>query len=151
MNILAWLRNLIFLVLKKRTINYLLHFLEKKDIYLSHVHKRTYTTGKITVAIGIAYELFPNRWTITLNEKEYHTVALVCVGKYHNVHRFILPEEFFDKVKKRLIAENNDHIKFSVYSEDGKFMLKPPDSSPLHIEVFRDYVNALREEYEYAV
>ena len=85
----------------------------------------------------------PRQWLITLPDDEYTTIALLCEDSKKNIVRFILSEEFFNKIKDRISRDSNKQLKFTVLQERELHSLKFPNYPPMAIGKFKDYIDEL--------
>jgi len=128
---------------KKIAINNLLDFLGENNIHLAFKCNATYSTGQMNIGIGVAPERIPGQWMVTLPVDDYETVALVCLERNGDVHRFIFSKEFYEKIKGKLSRDSNGQWRFTIIAERGIFSLKLPNYPPSVIDKYEDYVQEL--------
>ena len=90
------------------------------------------------LAVGIAYasERQQNRWFLGLPDSNYYAFVLLCETKLGKINRFILPSDFYQRIRNHLSVKNNQ-VKFNVAKKVNSYYLSVPNVG--NIEIF-DYL-----------
>lgn len=85
-------------------------------------------------AVGIAYasERQQNRWFLGLPDSNYHAFVLLCEPKIGGMKRFILPRDFYQRIRNHLSVKNNQ-LKFNVSKKKSRYYLSVPSIGNIDI------------------
>lgn len=93
-------------------------------------------------AVGIAYasERQQNRWFLGLPDSDYYAFVLLCQPKIGGMKRFILPRDFYQRIRNHL-SEKNNQLKFNVSKRKSRYYLSIPNMGNIDIsDYLENYV-----------
>lgn len=90
------------------------------------------TENGLVVGIAYASERQQNRWFLGLPDSNYHAFVLLCETKLGQMRRFILPSDFYQRVRNHLTVKNNQ-LKLNVSKKVNSYYLSVPNMGNLEI------------------
>ena len=98
------------------------------------------TNSRETVGIAYASERQQNRWFLGLPDSDYYAFVLLCKPKIGGIKRFILPRNFYQRIRNNLSVKNNQ-LKFNVSKKKSMYYLSVPNLGNLEIwDYLENYV-----------
>lgn len=98
------------------------------------------TNSRETVGIAYASERQENRWFLGLPDSDFYAFVLLCQPKIGGLKRFILPSDFYQRIRNHL-SEKNNQLKFNVSKKKSRYYLSVPNIGNIDIsDYLENYV-----------